>query len=134
MVEQARQLNPGMNFIVADMARLNLAANALAGILAFYSIIHIPKPQVATVLEEFKRALAPGGWLLLSFHRGGETRHFDELWGVSVNLDFIFFEKAEMEDFVRQAGFEIAESLARAPYPDVEVATHRVYLLARKPL
>ena len=44
------------------------------------------------------------------------------------------FEKAEMEDFVQKAGFEIVESLERGPYQEVEVATERVYLLARKPL
>lgn len=134
MIEQARQLNPGLKFVVADMSRLDLAENSLAGILAFYSLIHIPKPQIPAVLQQFKRALKPGGWLLVSFHRGQEVRHFDKLWDVPVNLDFIFFEKAEMEDCFQQAGFEIADSLERAPYPDVEVATERVYVLARKPL
>ena len=134
MIEQARQLNPGLNFVVADMTRLDVADNTLAGIVAFYSLIHIPKTQVVSVLQGFKRVLEPGGWLLLSFHRGDETRHFEEMWGVKVNLDFIFFEKTEMEGFVKEAGFEIVESVERAPYPEVEVATQRVYLLARKPL
>ncbi len=134
MVEQARQLNPGLKFKVGNMAKLDLAENFLAGIVAFYSIIHIPRPQVVSVLQEFSRVLRPGGWLLLAFHKGNEIRHFDTLWEIKVNLDFIFFEQKEMEDYLHMAGFEITESLERAPYEGVEAATNRLYLLACKPL
>lgn len=132
MIEQARALNPGLSFVVSDMAKIDLPGNNLAAIVAFYSLIHIPRPQLGGVLREFQRVLAPGGWLLVAFHKGSEIRHFDALWDIPVNLDFIFFEKAEMEGFLREAGFEIVESHERPPYPTVEAATERVYLLARK--
>jgi hypothetical protein len=38
-----------------------------------------------------------------------------------------------MEGWVNQAGFEIEEILVREPNPEVEVATRRAYLFARKP-
>src|ERR1700704_2599411 len=42
MVDLARQLNPGLEFSTGDMRHLEVADNSLAGIVAFYSVIHIP--------------------------------------------------------------------------------------------
>jgi hypothetical protein len=75
------------------------------------------------------------GLLLLSFHQGQEIIHLDEWWGKQVSLDFIFFERAEMEAYLRAAGLEIEDSLERPPYVEaVETQTRRVYIFARKSL
>ncbi|MCB8961560.1 MAG: hypothetical protein H6651_14675 [Ardenticatenales bacterium] len=44
-----------------------VASASFAGIAAFYSIIHIPRPQVVQALRELRRILLPGGTLLLTF-------------------------------------------------------------------
>jgi hypothetical protein len=49
-----------------------------------------------------------------------------------VNLDFILFERAEVEAYLRDAGFEPFEVCERAPYPEVEHPSHRVYIFAKK--
>src|SRR6266487_1280130 len=41
MIEQARRLNSGIDFSVGDMLALEIEDAAWAGIVAFYSIIHI---------------------------------------------------------------------------------------------
>jgi SAM-dependent methyltransferase len=133
MMEQARQINPGIEFQQGNMRALDLPDGALAGIAAFYSIIHIPRQEVASVLQELRRVLQPGGLLLLAFHRGSDVLHMEEWWGHAVSLDFAFFEREEMEGYLRQAGFTIEESIERAPYPEVEHPSHRVYIFARKP-
>lgn len=133
MVERARQLNPGIEFQQGNMASLEVDDEAWAGIVAFYSIIHIPREEVVRVLREFKRVLRPNGLLLLAFHQGQEIRHVEEMWGKSVSLDFVFFERSEMEGYLRAAGFEVEESIERPPYEGVEVQTQRVYIFARKP-
>lgn len=134
MVEQAQQLYPAIEFQQGDMSSLNVDDEAWGGIVAFYSIIHIPREAVIRVLHEFKRVLRPGGLLLLSFHQGQEIIHFDEWWGKQVSLDFIFFERSEMEAYLRAAGFAIEDTLERPPYAeDVEAQTRRVYIFARKP-
>ena|SRR5579864_1196412 len=134
MVEQARQLHPDIEFRQGTMSSLDIDDEALGGIVAFYSIIHIPRKEVMHVLSEFKRVLRPGGLLLLAFHQGHEIVHLDEWWGKQVSLDFIFFERSEMEGYLSAAGFEIEESLERSPYAEgVETQTRRVYIFARKP-
>src|SRR4051812_31761448 len=42
MVEQARKLNPGVEFRQGNMLALDLPNNALAGIVVFYAIVNIP--------------------------------------------------------------------------------------------
>ena len=44
MVRHARALNSGIDFQQGDMRALEVEDGALAGIAAFYSIIHIPRP------------------------------------------------------------------------------------------
>jgi hypothetical protein len=37
-----------------------------------------------------------------------------------------------MESWLKEAGFELEETLVREPNPDVEVATRRAYIFAKK--
>ena len=67
MIEQARRLNAGMVFQVGDLRSAPFADGTLAGVVAFYSIIHVPRAQVVDALREVARVLRPGGRLLLAF-------------------------------------------------------------------
>jgi SAM-dependent methyltransferase len=134
MVKRARQLNPGVEFRQGDMLALDVLDNAWAGIAAFYSIIHIPRGDLAQALGELRRALRPGGLLLLAFHIGSDAIHLDEWWGHKVCVDFFFFLPDEMASSLRSAGFEVEEIIERDPYPDVEHPSRRAYIFARKPI
>jgi SAM-dependent methyltransferase len=133
MIEQARRLNPGLDFQTGNMLALDVEDEAWAGIAAFYSIIHIPRAEVIAALCELRRVLRGGGLLLLAFHLGDEVLHLDEWWGHSVSANFEFFRLDEMEHYLRAAGFEIEAAIEREPYPDVEHQSRRGYVLARKP-
>jgi SAM-dependent methyltransferase len=125
MVAEAQQLNPEIHFHQGDMLSLPDEDNSWGGIAAFYCIIHIPREQIAEALREMKRVLKPGGVLLVTFHIGQEIKHLDEWWEKPVNLDFAFYEPAEMEDWLHEAGYELEETLVREPNPEVEVATRK---------
>jgi SAM-dependent methyltransferase len=133
MVEQARRRNPGMEFRQGNMLSLDIEDGAWGGIAAFYSIIHVPRREIAVALAEMRRVLRPGGLLLVAFHVGDETVHLDEWWGQRVSLDFRFFRPEEMAGSLRAAGFEVEEIVEREPYPDVEHQSRRAYIFARKP-
>ena len=134
MVEQARRLNPDLDICQGDMTSLDVPDESWAGIVAFYSLIHIPRASVARTLSELGRCLRPGGRLLLSFHIGDEVTHLEELWGHPVKMDFIFFRTDEMLGYLADAGFDVEEALERDPYPDVEYPSRRAYILAFKSL
>lgn len=73
MVECARHLTPGVEFQQGDMMALDIPDGTWVGIVAFYSLIHIPRPHMAQALRELCRVLRPGGLLLLSFHIGDDA-------------------------------------------------------------
>lgn len=132
MVTQARRLNPTIRFEQGTMLALPFDDASLGGVAAFYSIIHIPRPDLPQVCSEMWRVLRPGGAALVAFHLGHEDRHLDEWWDRPVSLDFRFFTVAEVEEPLRAACFQLEESTQRDPYPEVEHPSRRGYILARK--
>lgn len=132
MVAEAQRLNPEIHFHQGDMLALPDADNSWGGIAAFYCIIHVPRERIVDAFLEMKRVLKPGSMLLVTFHIGDEIKHLDEWWEKPVNLDFAFFQTEEMEKWLMEAGFELVETLVREPNPEVEVATQRAYVFARK--
>lgn len=74
MVEVARRDHPGARFEVGSMTELPLGDASVAGMLAFWSLIHVPDEAVPAVFGEFRRVLRPGGRLLLGFHTGDGAR------------------------------------------------------------
>lgn len=81
MVELARKERPDMRFEVGSMTDLALSDGSVAGLAAWYSIIHVPDDDLDSVLIEFRRVLRPGGLLLLGFHVGDTSRLKTEGYG-----------------------------------------------------
>ena len=131
MIERARMRSPEIEFRVGDMRALELPDGALAGLVAFYSLIHIDEREMIPTLREMRRVLLPGGLVLVAFHVGEETVHRDELWGHAVSLDFRFLRPDRLVASFIEAGFLVLERVEREPYPDVEHPSRRGYLLAR---
>jgi SAM-dependent methyltransferase len=132
MVEVARRLNPGLRFEVGDMAALDVEDAALTGLVAFYSIIHIPREGVPGVLREFRRVIGTGGELVVAVHAGTGSVRRDDFLGEPVPFEATFFERDELVSFVETAGFQIEETIQRAPYDD-EAPTQRLYVRALVP-
>ncbi len=131
MVECARRLNPDVEFSVGDMSQLPLAPASLAGVVAFYSIVHFETKELAPVVTEMRRVLVDGGLVLIAFHVGDEVVHVDELFGAPVSLDFRFQRPSDVVAALRSARFEVIEHVEREPYADAEYPSRRCYLLAR---
>jgi SAM-dependent methyltransferase len=77
MLEQARRMNPDIEFRERNLLSLDLPGGYLQGIVAFYTICNLPKESLPVVFREMQSVLKPGGLLLLAFHVGGETIHRD---------------------------------------------------------
>jgi SAM-dependent methyltransferase len=133
MVEQARALNPGLRFEQGTMLALDLPDGQLGGIAAFYSIVNVPREDQPRAFAELWRVLKPGGWLLVAFHVGDQDVHLEEWWDTLVSICFYFFDPAEIEARLVEAGFAVEERHLREPYPEVEHPSRRAYLLVHKP-
>ena len=134
MLEQARQLNPDIQFRQGDMLALDLPDGSFAGIAAFYAIVNIPPDSLPLALREMHCVLKLGGLLLLAFHVGEEIIRPPELWGQPVSMDFFFFPIKLIRQSLETVGFLIEDVVEREPYaPEVEHQSRRAYIFARKP-
>ncbi|ONI79877.1 SAM-dependent methyltransferase [Actinosynnema sp. ALI-1.44] len=127
MVALARQAHPALRFHEGSMTALDLADGVLGGILAFYSIIHMPPRHLPAVFAEFHRVLAPGGHLLLGFFAGDDPlpREFDH----KVSLAYRWSPDSLVE-LLREAGFDEVARLRREPHEGERF--HQAALMVRK--
>ncbi|MFW0785705.1 class I SAM-dependent methyltransferase [Gordonia sp. CPCC 206044] len=107
-VDHARASHPGCRFTVGRAENLAVADSQLAGVLAWYSLIHTEPRHLAGVLVEFSRALRPDGSLLLGFFTGDEMAPF----GHAVTTAH-FWPVSEMSRTLDEAGFTIRETHSR---------------------
>ena len=131
-VAQARQRQPDLTFHVADLRALPVPGGSLAGITAFYSVIHLPRPQLPVAMAEFRRALVPGGSALIAMHGGAGELDSAEAFGHRNPLRATLVSLAELAAVTQAAGLTVDWQHEREPYPS-EHATPRVYLWARRP-
>ena len=131
MVAVARRLNPGLSFQVGDMRQLDLPDATLAGVVAFYSIVHFEPAELNAIMLEMRRTLAPGGLALVSFHIGDQVVHVEDLFGARVSLSFRFHVPRDVIEAIRSANLEVIEHVEREPYEGAEYQSRRCYLLAR---
>ena len=120
MIAIARRDHPDLRFEVGTMTALDLADDSVTGILAFWSVIHVPDHSVPGVFGQFRRVLRPGGHLLVGFHVGDETRHTSEGYsGRGINVDTYRRRPDQVARWLREAGFAIEAELVMRPDEEV---------------
>ena len=113
MVGVARRSYPGLQFAVGTLQHLGVADESLAGILAWYSIIHTPPAGLAEVFTEFGRALRPGGLLLVGIQVGTGIVRVTQSYGHDVGVDLQLARPEEVTAGLEDVGFSIVASLSR---------------------
>lgn len=99
------------------MKSLDVEDDAIVGILAWFSLIHLPPQDLDGVLAEFRRVMTPAGTLVVGFFEGDEVAAFDH----------------KVVTAYRWPVDELSERLARAGFMEVEHqhrpsdGTHRPY-------
>jgi SAM-dependent methyltransferase len=130
MLAVARRSHPDLEFAQGYLAALPVADGALAGLVAWYSIIHTPPEQLGAVFAEFRRVLRPGGELLLAFQAGDERVQLHQAYGHTISLDAYRLPPGWIEDQLTAAGLVTHTRIRRDPGP--RESTPQAYLLARR--
>jgi len=116
MVEVARRTYPSLRFEVGSLTALDLPDGGLAGVLAWYSIIHTPPEGMPAVVAELARVLSPGGHLLLGFQAGAdEHRAMTHAYGHTVDCDAWLHAPDTVAAALEDAGFRIDARVVREP-------------------
>jgi ubiquinone/menaquinone biosynthesis C-methylase UbiE len=128
MITKAKELNPQLNFEVADMLNLQYKSDTFSSAIAFYAIVHFSMDELKIALKEIKRVLKKDGQFLFSFHIGTEVKHVDNFLDKNVSLDFYFFETEKILTLLEETGFIIIDAIERFPYKDLEYPSKRAYI------
>ncbi|MFE5934811.1 class I SAM-dependent DNA methyltransferase [Streptomyces sp. NPDC056470] len=132
MIAAARRAHPELRFDVGSMAALDLADDALGGVLSRWSIIHTPPRELPLILREFHRVLAPGGHLLVGFWAGDDPSRPTKVFDHAVAPAYRWCPD-HLAALLREAGLAEAARLVREPLPTDRRQFQEVHLLARKP-
>ena len=134
ILEQARTIHPKIHFRKGNILELEFENDSIAGVVAFYAIVHFTEAQVGMAFREIFRVLQPGGLFLLTYHIGEETIHINEFLGKKVDIDFMFFTPVFIRNCLKDGGFKNIKMIEREPYPGVEYESRRAYVFAIKPV
>ena len=98
------------------LAALDLPDASLAGVLAWYSIIHTPPEGLPAVVAELGPRARPGGHLLLGFQAGAdEHRAMTHAYGHTVACDAWLHAPDTVAALLEDAGFVVDARLVREP-------------------
>jgi uncharacterized protein len=134
MVEEARRRFPAGSYQVGDLRRLTRppASSGWAGVLGWYSLIHLAASELADAVAALARPLVPGGWLVLGLHAGAEVRHLSRWFDHEVDLDVVLHDPASVVGVVEAAGLVDLEWYLRGPLTARGETTQRLYVVARR--
>jgi SAM-dependent methyltransferase len=130
MIEVARRDHPGLRFEVGSMTGLDLADASVAGLLAWFSLIHVPDEAVPAVLAHFRWVLRPGAPLLLGFHAGAGSYLKTQGYGGHPMRVYIHRrEPARVAAWLLDAGFTVEARMLLDP----DQGSPAAFLFARRP-
>ncbi|HTO00054.1 MAG TPA: class I SAM-dependent methyltransferase [Microthrixaceae bacterium] len=124
-IDRARLKHPQVRFRLGRAEALGVETSSLAGILAWFSLIHIDPEQLGETFSEFARALRPGGGLCVGFFAGPALAEFDH----PVSKAY-FWPVSRLEDVIERAGFSVTSTQLRQ---EPGVQNHAATLAVRNP-
>ena len=107
-LERAQANVPAAELVLASALAVDLAAESLDAVVAFYAIDHIPRAKHEALLASIHRWLRDEGWLLVTFETGDEPGVVGDWLGAP--MYFSHFNAATSQELVRRAGFEIVRA------------------------
>ena len=76
LVTLARSAHPDGRYVLGTAERLPVPDGSVAGVLAWYSLIHVRPDDLDGVLAELRRSMAAGGTLVIGFFPGDDVTDF----------------------------------------------------------
>jgi SAM-dependent methyltransferase len=129
-VEAARRNVPAARFIRADILELELEDGSLEGIVALYSVSHIPRDEHRELFRRVFRWLAPGG-LFLATLGAADSPDWTGDW-LGVPMFFSAHDADVNRSLLDAAGFEfLADRVLETHEPDGAVPF--LWVICRRP-
>jgi SAM-dependent methyltransferase len=115
MLDMARAHVPEADFRPLDVTDVDAELGVFDAVVAFFSLLMLPRALIPDALVRLRRALRPGGWFVLAMVEADVDDVPIPFLGMSVHVSGFFSE--ELRRLTVEAGFEIVEerSLKYAP-------------------
>lgn len=107
-IESARTRFPDVPFRVGSLGRLEVPNSSLHGVLAWYSLIHVPPEELLATLSAIARALVPRGRVLIGFFEGAAADPFPH-----AITPAYYWPIEQMRHLLDQAGFTVLDVESR---------------------
>lgn len=114
MIHEARQAFPDAEFHVGDLTALDIPDATLGGLVARYSLIHMPPERLAGIFAGWARMLAPDAPVLVSFFAASNADDHGSPFDHKVTTAYQLFPPT-IAARLRAAGFDRIEVTTRPP-------------------
>jgi ubiquinone/menaquinone biosynthesis C-methylase UbiE len=112
-LELARRHIPRANLIKADMTDLSFEAESFDAVVAFHSIIHVPRAEHPALLGEIRRWLRPGGAFFATWALGAWEGEEEDWEGWGAPMLWSHHDGETSLKLLRDAGFAVERAEAR---------------------
>jgi ubiquinone/menaquinone biosynthesis C-methylase UbiE len=114
LVEEAKSINPGIDFVHGNFLNLPFDDSSFDGLWSHASLLHLEEiSDVKQSLKEFFRVLKSGGiaHIFVKQQMGKEkTSNVSHDYSGEFSRFFRWYEKEELENLLKDVGFEILDS------------------------
>jgi len=131
-LDLARQNVPEGAFIKADMTELGFAPETFDAVVAFHSIIHVPRTDHPALLERIHRWLEPGGMFLATMSITDYEGRDEDWGGWGAPMVWSHYDGEANVAMLREAGFEIHYAESRTGGGTGAESETWLWVLARK--
>ena len=116
-----------------DMMELEFAEGSLDAVVAFYSLIHLPRDEQKVILGRMQRWLKNGGHILINLGTKDVADGAADNW-LGEGMYWSGFDTKSNEAMVSEAGFEVLESKVIDQREEEDKVVPFLWILARKTL
>jgi cyclopropane fatty-acyl-phospholipid synthase-like methyltransferase len=131
-LELAQRSVPEVTFIKADMTELAFAPETFDAVVAFHSIIHVPRTEHPALLERIHRWLKPGGVFLATMTVTDYEGREDDWEGWGAPMVWSHYDRNANVAMLREAGFQIQYAESRTGGGTGDEDETWLWVLARK--
>jgi predicted TPR repeat methyltransferase len=128
-IRRARRNVPSAHFVHADITEFELDPSSVDAVTAYYSLNHIPREILGSLISRISGWLAPGGFLLAAFGAGGNPDWTGEWLGTT--MFFSSWDAETNRQLIQAAGLEpIRDEVVTLREPEGDSLFH--WILAKR--
>jgi len=131
LLDTAQADHPHIRFEFGQLASLPVETGSLQAIISKHSLIHTPADLVPAALDDFGRALTPGGLLYLSFFGSESPAAHGASFDHAVTTAYAFDIDA-MAEWLSAAGFTEDVRVVQQPKEGERKLPHGVFFARRE--